>query len=147
MRRVTLALLLALAGLPAGIAAAQDLGELMRSGLAPGRSFENGGYWLPNDIDPAAAVEAIGFVYPIIEGAAGNFDISVGYFTRQPGSLWRLSGTVSGLYGTDPRDTLFLPDRIELTTTTLAPSDARCCPTGSTRWGIDRRTLVAQAVK
>lgn len=99
-------------------------------------------YLIANDADPARATEAIGIVYTAIVGAAGNFDIAVGLFRRvEQGFV--LVGRIDGIYGVDPRDARFLPDRIMLATTTLRANDARCCPSGTTVWTVPRATLTA----
>jgi hypothetical protein len=97
-------------------------------------------YWLPDSTTPARATEAIGVLYRAIEGAAGNVTIEMGHFSRS-GADYRLTGRVREVYGMEPRDVGFLPDRIELTTTMPKPGDPRCCPTGSARWSIDRASL------
>jgi hypothetical protein len=99
-------------------------------------------YLFPNDADPAKATEALGVLYTEIEGAAGNFNVDVGLFRRVPEG-YQLVGKIPDLYGTDPRDAKFLPDRVMLTTTTLKPDDARCCPSGTTVWTVPRATLSA----
>jgi len=110
-----------------------------------GRDFA-GYHWLPNHPDPARATEAIGIIYPPLEGSAGNFSIEVGHF-RRSGADFVLSGKVQNLFGTQPRDTRFLPDRIELTSTMPRPGDARCCPSGQTRWSIQRGSLLATRLR
>ncbi len=89
-------------------------------------------YWLPDSTTPARATEAIGVLYRAIEGAAGNVTIEMGHFSRS-GADYRLTGRVREVYGMEPRDVAFLPDRIELTTTMPKPGDLRCCPTGKAR--------------
>ncbi len=96
-------------------------------------------YWLPDHADPGVARTALAIVYAHIPGSAGNFGIDVAVFMRGSDG-WTLHRTVDGVFGTDPRDVLFLGDRIELTTTTLQPEDARCCPSGEKRFSILRTT-------
>lgn len=53
------------------------------------------------------------------------------------------AGFVKGLDDAEPREARFLPDRIEVTTTTRVDNDPRCCPTAMTRRSVDRATLRA----
>lgn len=130
---------LALALLLAAPAAAEDVGALLSRTLgANGVQY----VWLPDSADPAAVTEAIGVAYLEIPGAAGNVDIAVGYY--RGGTF---VGPVRELYGQEPRDPRFLPDRIEMTTTMPGPNDPRCCPTATAKWSIDRRTLAARRVQ
>ena len=99
-------------------------------------------FWLPDNADPAQANEALGIVYSPVTGAASTMTIHIGLFVRTAQGF-ALSGVVTELFGQSPRDTLFLPDRIELTTTMPNPGDARCCPTGTARWSIPRAGLRA----
>ncbi len=72
--------------------------------------------------------------------AGGNsFGISVGLFQRT-GNTWGYAAPVDGIFGVEPRDVAFYPDRIEVTTSTLGPDDPRCCPSSATRWAVDRTT-------
>lgn len=113
-----------------------DLHGFLVQSLAPNRMSEVF-FWLPDNPDPAQAREAIGVVYPHIEGSAGNVDIVVGHFGRTDAGFV-LDGTIANVFGFEPRDVRFLPDRIEVTTTTLGPSDPRCCPTATSVWSISR---------
>lgn len=87
--------------------------------------------------------EGLGFLYYFIEGSAGSFGIAVGYF-RHDGTSYAFAGRVNELFGTSPRDVSFDADAIAVTTTTLAPGDPRCCPTGEGNWRIDRSSLLAR---
>jgi hypothetical protein len=140
VRRIGLVAALLLLAVPA---AAQDVGALLGRTLGQGAAAL---YWLPNSADAAAASEAIGVAYLPIVGAAGNVDIAVGYYTRGRQGF-ALAAPVSGLFGQEPREPSFLPDRIELTTTMPRPEDPRCCPTGTARWSIDRRTMTATRIR
>jgi hypothetical protein len=137
MTRLTAALALVFA--LAAPAAAQDIAALLARSLGGGAEAA---YWLPDSADPARATEAVGVVYLPVPGSAGSVSIEVGHFART-GDGFALAGRVRDLFGHEPRDSRFLPDRIELTTTVLAPGDPRCCPTGTARWAIDRATLAA----
>lgn len=142
MRRA-LALICALAGQPAFAQNGwPDLDSLLGRTLAVGAQFERS-FWLPDVADPALARQAIGVVYPIIQGAAGNTGISVGYYMRVEGS-WAFAGQIAGLFGHNPRDTVYSAGAVQLTTTMPGPNDPRCCPTQAARWHIDLTTLQAQ---
>lgn len=95
--------------------------------------------WLP---DPAGGTEAIGASYFFVGNAVDN---AWGLF-RAEGGAYALVGRVDGLGGESPRDVAFLPERIEITTTTLGPDDMRCCPTVPARWSINRATLTATRI-
>ena len=96
-------------------------------------------FLFPNHPDPAQASEAIGIIYPVIEGAAGNTSINAGVFTRVEGG-YALTTPIE-IFGHEPRNVQFLADRWIITTTMPKPSDPRCCPTGTTDWTIMRDTL------
>ena len=131
-----LALALSLVG---GSAAAQDVQTLLARTLGSGADAL---YWLPDSADQAQAREALGIAYVPIEGSAGSVSIAAGYYAKGPGGFGFV-GPVTELFGFEPRDARFLADRIEVTTTTLAPGDPRCCPTATTRWSIDRQSLAS----
>ena len=133
------ALALAL-GRAAGSASAQDVQTLLAQTLGAGAVQL---YWLPDSTDPAEAREALGVAYIPIEGSAGSVSIAAGHYAKGPQGFGRV-GPVTELFGFEPRDARFLADRIEVTTTTLAPGDPRCCPTATTRWSIDRQSLAAE---
>jgi len=120
-----------------------NLDFLLSSTLAPGEQLALS-FWLPDSSDPALAQQAIGVVYPIIQGAAGNTGIVVGHFVRLDGGAWGFAGVVPQLFGHDPRDVAFLPGAVQLTTTMLGPNEPRCCPTLPVRWQIDLTTKQAQ---
>ena len=102
--------------------------------------------WLADKGNPADASEAIGIVYSESTTGGNATDMDVGYF-RRSGSRFKLQGRVKNLFGVNARDVMFLPQRIELTTTVPEPGDARCCATGAARWSIDRRTLEAKQLR
>lgn len=122
-----------------------DLDSLLASSLAPSGGEVVGAYFLPDSADPEAATEALGVVYEVIEGAAGNTTIAVGHFVKL-GTGFTYAGPVAEVFGQEPREAAFLPDRIEVTTTMPREEDPRCCPTGASRWVIDRATLTATEV-
>ena len=119
-----------------------DLDQLLGGTLAPGEPFEVS-YWLPDSANPAQAQQAIGVVYPIIREAAGNTGIAVGRFVRVQGG-WAFADRVENIFGHNPRDAVFLPGAVQLTTTMPGPNDPRCCPTLPVRWQIDLATRQAQ---
>jgi hypothetical protein len=133
LRPLVLALVLA------GSAAAQDTDALMAKSLGADPVVS---YWLPDE----AGNEAVGVEYVEIVGAAGNVNIAPGYFRKGPDGF-AFVGEISELYGEEPRDAAFGKDAIELTTTMPKPDDPRCCPTGTARWSIDRKTLTAKRLK
>lgn len=87
--------------------------------------------------------DGLAFIYSSSPSGGNAVDLDVRLY-RAGGGGWIQSGNVTGVFGQNPRDAAFLPDRIEVTTTTLRPGDARCCPTGSTRWIIDRATMTGR---
>ncbi|MCA8883731.1 MAG: hypothetical protein KDA50_08300 [Rhodobacteraceae bacterium] len=139
----SLMMLLAAAAPAAAQSAWGDLDGLLMRSLTAGTPME-GAFWLPDAPDPSTAREAIGVAYTHIPGSAGSLSISVGYFVRQNGQFV-LSGIISDLFGHNPRQPVFAPDHMAITTTTLRPDEPRCCPTGETTWIIDRRSLRAVA--
>ena len=134
---------LALALLLATPAAAQDVGPLLAQTLGANAVQY---VWLPDSADPGRMTEAVGVAYLEIAGAAGNTEIAVGYY-RMGAQDIVFVGPVAELYGANPRDPRFLPDRIEITTTMPGPNDPRCCPTATADWSIDRQTLTAQRTR
>lgn len=144
--RATVFLLLGLS--PAGAQPGSECGNL-EAILFP--KLTNSGtaeawYWLPNPTTPEQTTEAVGVVWEHIPGSAGSVSIAVGLF-RRAGSQFVLAGTVDGVFGMSPTDAAHYPDRIEFSTSTLADGDARCCPSGTTRWAIDRTTLTDREVE
>lgn len=127
--------------------AAQDwpnLDPVLFAQLANKAEHVEASFFLPNHSDPTQATEALGFVYEWIEGSAGSVGISVGrYAIAHPGPQFNYLGPVSQIWGHGPRDAAFYPDRIEVTLTTAKENDPRCCPTGETRYTIDRLTGAA----
>lgn len=101
-----------------------------------------GSAWVP---DPSGAPEAIGGGY-FADGDGGNMVLSSWGLFSAEGGTYALVGPIDGLYGQDPRDAAFLPDRVEITTTIQGPDDPRCCPTDVARWSIDRASLAAARI-
>ena len=138
-----LTIMLLVAALGVGPVAAQDAGWGDLDGLLV-RSLSNTGsidasFWLPDYGNPTEARRALGIAYIYIPGSAGNTGISAGIFTRQA-SGWVMTARVPALFGQLPRDHEFAPGVMEVTTTTLGPGEARCCPTKATRWRVDLST-------
>lgn len=134
---------LTLATLPLSLQAQDwpNLDAVLFQTLANKPEHVEGSYFFPNHPDPAQATEALGFVYEWIEGSAGSVSIAVGrYALNQPGPQFTYLGPISQIWGHGPRDAAFYPDRIEVTLTTLKDGEPRCCPTGETRYTIDRTT-------
>ncbi|MDW4549484.1 hypothetical protein R5H32_08985 [Defluviimonas sp. D31] len=113
-----------------------DVRGFLTQTLAPGQEIASFA-WVPDNPDPALAREAIGVIYPEIAGSAGNVDIRVAHFTRVEAGF-TMNRAVSNVFGFEPRNARFLPDRIEVTTTVLGPNDPRCCPSVARVWTISR---------
>lgn len=122
-----------------------DLDALLLPALTESGSAEMS-YWLPNAATAEEATEAVGIVYEHIPGSAGSVSIEIGIFRKQDGAF-ALAGRTEGIFGHDPREVAYHPDRIEFTTTTMKDGDPRCCPSGESRWAIDRETLAARQVE
>lgn len=122
-----------------------DLDGLLWQSLAPGRTGE-ASYWLPDNADPAVATVALGITYSHGIEASGSIGIDLGLFRPEAGN-WALFQPVGDVFGFEPRDAVFFADRIEISTSTLGPNDARCCPTAVTRWSIDRATGAVSKVQ
>ncbi len=142
------ALLLAAAPL---CAAAQDawpdLDKVLFPQLAQGSGVVEAWFFLPDRPAPHEAREAVAIVYEWIQGSAGSTSIAAAYYTLDhPPLQFTFHGYIADLYGHNPRDPLFLPDRIEVTLTTLRTGEPRCCPTGETRYAIDRARLKARVL-
>ena len=136
------------AWLPAAAVAQQGWGDLDRL-LAESLSATGSmgpAFWLPDHPDPGVAATALGVAYVYIPGSAGSVSLEAGLFARTAAG-WALSRRVQGLFGNDPRETVWQGDRVLVTTTTLATGEPRCCPTGRTRWSVDRATGQAVALR
>lgn len=89
-------------------------------------------FWAPSpERDVALAIAH----YP---GGGNSAMIAAGLFRIEGGQM-SLIGPVE-IFGEEPRDVKFSKGKIEVTTTMPRPDDPRCCPTGSARWIIDRKT-------
>ncbi|WP_162617175.1 hypothetical protein [Litorivita pollutaquae] len=124
-----------------------DLDAVLFPQLAQGSGVVEAAFFLPDRPTPSQAREAIAIVYEWIQGSAGSTRIVVGHYTLDhPPLQFTFRGHVSNLFGHSPRDPQFLPDRIELTMTTLKDGEPRCCPSGETRYAIDRTTQQAHVL-
>ncbi|MFK7764877.1 MAG: hypothetical protein AB8B62_16560 [Roseobacter sp.] len=110
---------------------AEQFAQLLRDDLSPTGTME-GGTWFTNE----AATHALGIIYVHIPGSAGSVSIHAGVYGFLD-SGWVKLTDVQGLFGSAPKDTQFIADRIKLTTLTTGPDDPRCCPTLPVRWSID----------
>lgn len=133
MRALALAAALALAP---GLAAAQALPKPTEAAVAAALGATPDYFDLFWAQSPEGDVALAVTHYP---GGGNSAMIGAGVFRIADGMM-TLAGPVA-IYGDDPRDVVFRPDRIEVTTTMPRPGDPRCCPTGSSRWSIDRGTL------
>ncbi|SMX31172.1 hypothetical protein [Actibacterium lipolyticum] len=114
------------------------LSQTLAGGAAPAASI-----WLPNADTAQAATEALGIVYVHVPGSAGSATIHAGLFQKLDSGFTSVA-QINGLLGFEPRDQVFGPTDITLTTTMPNPGDPRCCPTGVGHWRIDRATMIAQ---
>ena len=114
---------------------------IAQKGLARGLLSAHAFY---GDFTGDGVADALAVIYTNIEGAAGNFDITVATF-RNEGGRFVHHRDHRDIFGTSPRDVRFSPGRIELTTVMPRPNDPRCCPTGQRRWTIATGTVAAGA--
>ena len=85
----------------------------------------------------------MGVVYEHIPGSAGNVGIAVGIFVRSAAG-WQMTGRVTGLFGSNPRDPVFGAGSVDVTTTTLGRTNRAVARRVPARWRIDLRTLTVQ---
>lgn len=88
----------------------------------------------PGDFTGDGRADAVAFIY--YPSGPNNFSLDVSLFEARDGRLAHRR-RVQNVFGTEPRDVVIAPGRITVTTTTLAPGDPRCCPTGSTRYEFE----------
>lgn len=79
--------------------------------------------------------DAMAFFYYQDDGGGNSFSVDVALFVSD-GGVFGPPVFVDGIFGSDPRNVVFGPNRIEVTTSVTRPGDARCCPTGSRTWTI-----------
>lgn len=73
----------------------------------------------------------------VLYASGGNSDfLDVALFRSENGRLVYYR-SADDVFGADPRNIVFAPGRITLTSTMPRPDDPRCCPTGSQDWTID----------
>lgn len=123
----------------------ETIARMLVEELSPTRSME-GGEWFTNRDNLGRETRALGIIYVHVPGSAGTVSLHAGIFELYD-SGWVKIRDVSGLYGVSPRNAVFQSNRIELETTTLAPGDARCCPTQKVRWHVDVNTGAAIPLK
>ena len=82
---------------------------------------------------------ALGFHYFDSRTGGNSVQLNIGLYVRTDAG-WNFAGPVQGLFGSEPRDASFPAGRIEITTVTLGPGDARCCPSEEARWSVDTAT-------
>ena len=87
--------------------------------------------------------EALAFIYASSPSGGNAVYLTIRHYVEQ-GGQWQNKGVVTDLFGLEPRDVAFGGGAIRVTTSTLRDGDPRCCPSGATRWAIDRRTLKAR---
>ena len=85
------------------------------------------------DFTGDGAKDAIAFVLYHNDGNSASLDVAL--FKNAGGTL-TFHKIVQGVFGDEPRDFVFSPGSITLTTTMPKPGDARCCPTGSRQWTV-----------
>lgn len=73
----------------------------------------------------------------VLYPSGGNSDfLQVVLFRGESGRLVH-HRNVDDVFGSEPRNLVFTPGRITLTTTMPRPDDPRCCPSGAQDWVID----------
>ncbi|MEM9127882.1 MAG: hypothetical protein AAGB28_18985 [Pseudomonadota bacterium] len=102
------------------------------------RPGEGGATFFTDHNDPNVATVGLG-IHDFANRSGGNsFDRNTGLY-RRTASGWTHVMPLQ-IFGIQPRDPVFAPGRIEITTTTLGPNEPRCCPTQITTWTIDTNT-------
>ena len=115
--------------------------EMLVRELSPTQAME-GGQWFRSTDMLQQGTMGLGIIYVHIPGSAGSVSLHAALFAWTAQG-WTRTVNVSELFGMSPQDPLFLPDRVEVSTMTLGPSDPRCCPSQLKRWSIDLRSGVA----
>ena len=139
MRRAAVAGAALLPAILAGAAAAQTtVGMAQWLAQRYGPDIQSS-LWLQGPPGPDGAAAGLSIAYFPFPG--GNaVQIGVDAFRVTPAGAEHL-GRVEGLFGAEPRDAVFGPGMVTLTTTMPRPGDPRCCPTGATRWTVDLNAL------
>ncbi len=70
--------------------------------------------------------DAVAFIYAETGGNSLSLDVLL--FTGEQDGF-RFFRKAEGVFGQEPRNVAIRPGAIDVTTTTLGPKDARCCPT------------------
>ena len=125
---------------PTGMARAQPwennrIAEMLVSELSPTGAMA-GGQWFVSAQLLTAGTLGLGIIHAHIPGSAGSVSIHAALF-RWTADGWTKSGNIDGLFGYEPKDAAFFPDRVEVSTLMPGPNDPRCCPTLIKRWSID----------
>lgn len=135
----------ALPGVPAGPGDWGDIGGLIQGTIGE-PLIEGSNFWLPDNADPMRARQAVVFHYFMPPGGGNAMGLKTALF-RKTGEGFVLAGMIEGLFGNQPRDVRYLADRVEITTTTLGPNDARCCPTQVAVWSVDLGTRAVARIR
>ncbi len=88
------------------------------------------------DFTGDGAADALAWV--MFTGGGNSDMLNVALFRNESGVMVYFRST-DDVFGIDPRNVLFTPGRITLTSTMPRPGDPRCCPTGSQNWVIDTK--------
>lgn len=113
-----------------------NLDALMSQSFGPGVISA---YWLPDHGDPGQAQHAVAVAYLENPHGGNAVGIASALFARTAQGFAQ-THTIEGLFGQTPRDAVYSPTHVEVTTTMPGPNDPRCCPTVPTRWRIDLAT-------
>jgi hypothetical protein len=145
--RLLVAIAVAFNGAPARAqqATAEEIARMLVIDLSPTGAMESG-QWFTDSALSGSVTRGLGVIYVHIPGSAGSVSIHAGLYGHSAAG-WRREREVTGLFGYSPRDAAFFPGRVEVTTTTLAPGDPRCCPSLPVRWSIDLETGQAAALR
>lgn len=118
-------------GAPAGAAAAITAWAVERHGadriVQPVQAFYG-------DFTGDGVSDALAWVLYTSGGNSMSLDVAL---FRNEGGATRYYRSAANVFGGDPRNVVFAPGRVTLTSTMPRPEDPRCCPTGSQDWIID----------
>lgn len=77
----------------------------------------------------------------ILYPSGGNSDfLDVALFHNKNGRLV-FDRSINNVFGGNPRDVVFTPEQITLTTTVHKQDEPRCCPTGERQWVIETENV------
>jgi len=77
----------------------------------------------------------------VLFSSGGNSDMLTVALFRNEGGRMVYHRSADDVFGAEPRNIVFAPGRITLTSTMPQPDDPRCCPTGSQDWVIDTKLM------